>query len=114
MWSGHELVGGYYASSLAYFDDGLKGGYTFSNEFFTPFNMGHNNFFYSVDGQLMMTTHYPNDYDNEQGFAYPLFFKVNYDAEKDTLVLDTEEFFEEYGEEYNQKFGKSSPPRPRC
>ena len=106
MWSGHELVGGYYASSLAYFDDGLKGGYTFSNEFFTPFNMGHNNFFYSVDGQLMMTTHYPNDYDNEQGFAYPLFFKVNYDAEKDTLVLDTEEFFEEYGEEYNQKFGK--------
>ena len=39
MWSGRESVGNYYASSLVYFDDGLKGDYTFSNEFFTPFNI---------------------------------------------------------------------------
>ena len=33
-----------------------------------------------------------------------MFFEVNYDEENDTLSLDTEEFFEEYGEEYYLKF----------
>lgn len=103
MWSGKTE--GYYSSSLAYFDDGLTGDFSFSNEFFTPFNMGHNNFFYRADGQLMMTTHYPNDYDRNKGeFAHPIFFEVNYNAERDTLVLDTDAFYAEYGEEYNAKF----------
>ena len=110
MWSGHTLdEGNWYASSLAYFDDGLFGDFTFSNEFFTPFNMGHNNFFYSTDGQLMMATHYPNDYDCELGCAFPVFFPVNYDEEQDTLVLDTEAFFEKYGDAYNAKFADYEP-----
>lgn len=105
MWSAHAANGNWYASSLAYFDDGLDGEIKFSNEFFTPFNMGHNNFFYTLDGeQLMMSTHYPNNNN-----PHPAFLPVNYDAENDTLVVDDETFMARYGEEYMATFADFDP-----
>ena len=105
MWSGRTSNGNWYASSLAYFDEGLDGKISFSNEFFTPFNMGHNNFFYSIDGsRLMMATHYP---DNDH--PHPAFLPVNYDAEKDSLTVDTKGFMEKYGAEYLQTFADYTP-----
>ena len=119
-----EVFSGYYVAGLAYFDRGIIGedgrpvkDYTFAKEeVFAPINCGHNNFFEDLDGKLRMSVHFPNQVTGQFGplyvegdYGYPYVFDVNYDAEKDTLVLDRTAFYETFGDDYYNQQREGSP-----
>lgn len=81
-----------YGTAISHSDNGLQGPFVHEDRMITPANMGHCNLFYRLDGQLMLATHWPDDDNNELGCSTPIFFPVNYDAEKDTLTVDTAGF----------------------
>lgn len=85
-----------YNTSIAYSDNGsIHGKFYQENVLLTPPNMGHVNLFYSLSGQLMLATHWPDDNENELGCSTPVFFCVNYNEELDTLRVDANSFLEE-------------------
>ena len=55
-------------------------------------NMGHCNLFRRFDGQLMLSTHYPDDDSNAFGCSNPIFFEIHYVEELDSLRIDPAQF----------------------
>ena len=82
-----------YGTAIASSQSGdIRGPYAHGNTMLTPPNMGHCNLFTDLDGQLMLSTHYPDDNENAFGCSNPIFFPVCYDAEGDTIFIDKKEF----------------------
>lgn len=77
-----------YGTAIAYSTaGGIKGVFHQENVLITPPNMGHVNLFQTFEGKLMLATHWPDDDENAMGCSTPVFFPVEYDAERDTLRL---------------------------
>ena len=82
-----------YGTSIAYAPSGnIYGPYQHEDVMLTPPNMGHCNLFYGLDDQLMLATHYPDDDENEFGCSNPLFVKVDYREDIDSLRIDPKEW----------------------
>ena len=82
-----------YGTAIARSDSGsLAGPYVHGNTMLTPPNMGHCNLFYDLSGNLMLSTHYPDDNENAFGCSNPIFFPVRYDDTADTLYIPQDAF----------------------
>ncbi|WP_137657185.1 family 43 glycosylhydrolase [Bifidobacterium moukalabense] len=82
-----------YGTAIAYSESGsIFGRMRQENVLITPPNMGHVNLFETFGGQLMLATHWPDDDDNALGCSTPVFFKVQYDQDQDTIRIAESEF----------------------
>ncbi len=78
-----------YGTAIAYsVSGGIRGHFRQENVLITPPNMGHVNLFESLSGELLLAAHWPDDDENELGCSTPIFYKMRYDEELDTLRVD--------------------------